>query len=322
MRKPLKHCLTATGVYIIPRETVVMEWRATVEDFLGELREKGSADNTIVAYRNDLNQLTSYLAVALPSDATWSEITLATIQDYVKQLAEQRYSASTIARKVAAFRAFFHWLAQRGLIAENLALQLRSPKVERHVPRLLSEEEVHRLLEAVSKNGARNAQRDRALLEVIYATGMRVSEAINLRLSDVNLLENTVRCVTGGRQRTVPLTSQAVAALRAYLNGSRRDVAAASGDDYVFVNPSGRRITRQAVWQLTRHYAQIAGIGDELTPHTLRHSRAAHMLSAGEDVRRVQAWLGHANIATTQMYRLRTEVNNKQEDKFTKDADL
>ncbi len=280
-----------------------MEWRVAVDDFLNELREKGSADNTIIAYRSDLNQLINYLVVALPGDASWSRVTLSVLQDYVRQLAEQNYSASTIARKVAALKALFHWLAQRGLITEDPTLQLRSPKVEKHAPRVLSREEVNRLLEAVSKNGARHAQRDRALLEVIYATGMRVSEAVNLCLGDVDLDRQVVCCAAGARRRTIPLTPQAVAALRAYLNGSRRDVAIASSNDYVFVNPSGRRITRQSVWQLMRHYAQVAGFGNGLTPHTLRHSRAAHMLSAGEDVRSVQAWLGHVNIATTQMYR-------------------
>jgi integrase/recombinase XerD len=280
-----------------------MEWRVAVDDFLNELREKGSADNTIIAYRSDLNQLINYLVVALPGDASWSRVTLSVLQDYVRQLAEQNYSASTIARKVAALKALFHWLAQRGLITEDPTLQLRSPKVEKHAPRVLSQEEVNRLLEAVSKNGARHAQRDRALLEVIYATGMRVSEAVNLCLGDVDLDRQVVCCAAGARRRTIPLTPQAVAALRAYLNGSRRDVAIASSNDYVFVNPSGRRITRQSVWQLMRHYAQVAGFGNGLTPHTLRHSRAAHMLSAGEDVRSVQAWLGHVNIATTQMYR-------------------
>ena len=287
-----------------------MDWRAAVEDFLSELRTKGSANNTIIAYRNDLNQLASYLAVALPQDATWSSVTLAVMQDYVKQLAEQHFSASTIARKVAALKTFFHWLMQRGLIVEDPAPQLRAPKVEKHIPRLLSQEEVSRLLEAVSKNSARNAQRDRALLEVIYATGMRVSEAINLRLADVDLEANVVHCATGTRQRTIPLTAQAAAALRAYLDGVRRDMTPLSSDDYVFINPSGRRITRQSVWQITRHYAQIAGLSSELMPHTLRHSRAVHMLSAGEDVRRVQAWLGHANLTTTQMYRLQSGISD------------
>jgi integrase/recombinase XerD len=297
-----------------------MEWRAAVEDFLKALQDKGTAGNTLVAYRSDLSQLASYLSVALPAEATWPDVTLTAVQDYVKQLAEQRYSASTIARKIAALKTFFRWLVQSGLIVEDPALQLRSPKIDKQTPCLLSQEAVNRLLDSVSKNGARNAQRDRALLEVIYATGMRVSEAINLRLGDINLEENVVRCVTGKRQRAIPLTPQAAAALRTYLEGTRQDVSTGSSEDYVFVNPSGRRITRQSVWQLTRHYAQAAGLGSELTPHTLRHSRAAHMLSAGEDVRRVQAWLGHANIATTQMYRLQIAVvgNGLTEDKSVK----
>jgi len=285
-----------------------MEWRSTVNEFLDSLRVKGASANTVVAYRNDLIQFAAYLSASLPEDAAWSNVTTDVIGTYVQGLVEQSYTASTIARKVAALKTFFHWLTRCELVAEDPTLELRSPKVEKRTPRLLSEEEVNRLFDSASKMPPPRSLRDRALLEVIYATGMRVSEAIALRLGDVDLENNTIRCVgRGTRQRTVPLTLQAAAALRAYLDNARADMVSNADTDFLFVNPLGSKLTRQAVWQLTRQHAQAAGIEGELTPHTLRHSRAAHMLNNGEDIRRVQAWLGHANLATTQMYRPRTD---------------
>ncbi|GIV83389.1 MAG: tyrosine recombinase XerC [Candidatus Roseilinea sp.] len=290
-----------------------MEWRSTVDEFLASIQtERGASANTIMAYRNDLAQLINYLSATLPHDTPWSNVTTDTLEAYVQRLAEQNYTASTIARKVAALKTFFHWLSQRGLVTEDPTLRLRSPRVEKRMPRLLSEEEVNRLFESASKMSSPRSLRDRALLEVIYATGMRVSEAINLRLGDVDLEANTVRCAgRGARQRTIPLTPQASAALRAYLEHARSDMMNDTNTDFVFISPLGGKLTRQAVWQLTRQYAQEAGIEGELTPHTLRHSRAAHMLNSGEDIRRVREWLGHANLATTQMYRPRQDKENK-----------
>jgi len=289
-----------------------MEWRSTVNEFLDSLQTKGASANTVMAYRNDLAQFATYLSAALPEEANWSNVTTDVLGMYVQRLTEQNYTASTIARKVAALKTFFHWLIQRGLTTEDPALQLRSPKVEKRTPRLLSEEEVNRLFESASKMPPPRSLRDRALLEVIYATGMRVSEAIALRLSDVDFENNAIRCAgRGTRQRTVPLTSQAAAALRDYLENARGDMVNNADTDFLFVNPLGSKLTRQAVWQLTRQHAQTAGIEGELTPHTLRHSRAAHMLNNGEDIRRVQEWLGHANLATTQMYRSRADKENK-----------
>ncbi|MCL6509534.1 MAG: tyrosine recombinase [Anaerolineae bacterium] len=289
-----------------------MEWRSTVNEFLDSLQTKGASANTVMAYRNDLTQFATYLSTVLPEDAAWSNVTTNTVGAYVQRLTEQNYTASTIARKVAALKTFFHWLSQRELVMEDPTLRLRSPKVEKRTPRLLSEEEVNRLFESASKMPPPRSLRDRALLEVIYATGMRVSEAIALRLSDVDFETNTIRCAgRGTRQRTVPLTPQAAAALRAYLDNARGDMVNNADTDFVFVNPLGSKLTRQAVWQLTRQHAQTAGIEGELTPHTLRHSRAAHMLNNGEDIRRVQEWLGHANLATTQMYRPRADKENK-----------
>lgn len=290
-----------------------MEWRTTINEFLDYLQtERNASANTVMAYRNDLTQFAEYLTSHLPSDAVWTDVNPEVVSAYVAKLDEHKYTASTSARKIAALKTLFHWLNQRGLISDDPTAQVRSPKVEKRAPRLLSEDEVTRLFDAASKMPAPRSLRDRALLEVIYSTGMRVSEAINLRLSDVDLDAATVKCAgRGKRQRSAPLTPQATTALRDYLDNARVDMMGSATADYVFLNPLGTKLTRQAVWQLTRQYAQQASIQGELTPHTLRHSRAAHMIDSGEDIRRVQEWLGHANLATTQMYKPRAPKENK-----------
>lgn len=289
-----------------------MDWQSGIEEFLEHLKtERNASPNTIWAYRNDLSQFADYLTQLQPAESThppsnWSAITQDTLTDYVDALTRRGYTASTIARKIAALKTLFHWLHQQGLISEDPSFKLKSPRVERRAPRLLSAEEIERLFEAASAASQPRSARDRALLEVIYSTGMRVSEAINLRMADLSLETNEVRCVgRGNRQRMAPLLPRTVAALREYLAQARINLAGSDATDYVFLNPQGARLTRQAVWLMTRQYAKAADIKGDVTPHTLRHSRAAHMLNSGEDVRRVQEWLGHANLATTQMYQQR-----------------
>ena len=283
-----------------------MEWRSTIGEFLDFLQtERRSSANTVMAYRNDLIQFADFLSATFPEGATWADVTSGTVTAYVDTLGDsQKYKPSTAARKIAALKTLFHWLAQRGQVAEDPTSHLRSPKVAKRAPRLLSEDEVNRLFDAATRMPAPRSLRDRALLEVIYSTGMRVTEAINLRLSDLDFETGTVKCAgRGSRQRNAPLTPQAIVALRDYLDNARADMMGTATTDFVFLNPLGTKLTRQAVWQLTRQYAQLAMIEGELTPHTLRHSRAAHMLDSGMDIKRVQEWLGHANLATTQMYR-------------------
>ena len=289
-----------------------MHWQSGIEEFLEYLKtDRNASPNTIWAYKSDLSQFAEHLthhqpAEPAPAVSAWSAITHDTLADYADALTQRGYTTSTIARKIAALKALFHWLNQQGIIGEDPSLKLKSPRVEKRAPRLLSADEIGRLFEAAAAAAQPRSARDRALLEVIYSTGMRVSEAINLRLDDLSLETNEVRCVgRGNRQRMAPLLPRTVAALRDYLAQARMDLAGNNATDYVFLNPQGARLTRQAVWLMTRQYAKSAGIDGDVTPHTLRHSRAAHMLNSGEDARRVQEWLGHANLSTTQMYRQR-----------------
>ena len=295
-----------------------MEWRSTVNEFLDyRQRIKQSSANTIMAYRNDLSQLTDYFIATMPSDARWHDVKPEHIDAYVARLTSGGYTPSTAARKIAAMKTLFHWLGQDHgdrprYITDDPTLHLRSPKVQKRAPRVLTEEEVSRLFEATSRMPPPRSLRDRALLEVIYSTGMRVSEAISLTLDDIDFESMAVRCVgRGTRQRVAPLTENAVSILREYLDHARADMMGSATTDFVFLNPLGTKLTRQAVWQLTRSLAAQAGIAGELTPHTLRHSRAAHMLNSGEDIKRVQEWLGHANLATTQMYRPNSSANKE-----------
>ncbi len=282
-----------------------MEWHRAIQDFLVELRQsRGASENTILAYQNDLSQLAHFLNAHLGSKERWREVDGNVLNAYVQSwLVNRRYTSSTLARKIAALRTFFRWLLQRGIVNEDPSAQLRSPKVERRLPRLLDEHEVQRLFAVIAQSVSFRALRDRALLEVIYAAGLRVSEAVGLRLRDVDLVNGIVFCAgRHGRVRSVPLTSSAIAALQEYLR-HRYEVASVEPEAYLFVNSRGNKLTRQSVWQTIRHYGEAAGLGSDLTPHTLRHSRAAHLLEKGFDIHRVREWLGHANLATTYLYR-------------------
>lgn len=286
-----------------------MNWQTGISEFLQHIQAgRNASQNTILAYRNDLGQFSQYLAKTLPEEATWNEVNEETLTGYIGGLSAQNYSAATTARKVAALKSLFHWMTRQGALAHDPSVNLKSPKVAKPSPRVLSQEEVERLFNATDNTSPTRTLRDRALLEIIYSTGMRVTEAINLKLADLELEHAEVRCAgRGTRNRRAPLTASALAALQNYMSQSRPANAANQPNEFVFLNPAGSNLTRQAVWLMTRQYARYAGIEGEITPHTLRHSRAAHMLQGGEDVRKVQSWLGHANITTTQAYHAKKE---------------
>ena len=280
-----------------------MHWHATIQDFLTALQsEPTTSVNTVMAYRNDLNQLADHLNSTLAPETDWSRLTQNHLNEYVASMAG-KYAASTIARKIAAIKTLFHWLHKTGLTPDDPSMRLRPPRIEKKPPRIMSEDEVFRLFESTMRTPAPRRLRDRALLELIYSTGMRVSEVIALKLSDVDFEAATARCEgKGARQRAAPLTQRAMAALKDYLDNARTEMLGQNAGEYIFLDPVGTRLTRQAIWLTTRQYARSANLEGDVTPHILRHSRAVHMLRAGEDIHRVQEWFGHANLATTQMY--------------------
>ena len=278
-----------------------------IERFLEYLRdEKACTENTIAAYRNDLTQFLHFTQAAGSLD--WRRVDEAHAQGYVLFLHERSYASSTIARKVAAVKSFFQFLCSSGLVENNPAQGLDSPKVQKTPPRAIRLDEIDRLLAAPLQGNSAKALRDKALLEMLYATGMRVSELVSLNVADMDLDACSVRCGTGGkRMRTVPLYDEAVVALRRYVDEGRVHLPSQVDELALFLNHRGQRLTRQGLWLIIKRYVEIVGIDGSVTPHTLRHSFATHMLNNGAKLREVQQRLGHANLSTTQIYRQLSE---------------
>jgi len=268
--------------------------------------EKGHSDNTLVAYQNDLSQFIEAMEARVPSLTDWSCVSKDIIVEYLTQLRERGYASSTIARKIAALKSFFHFLVSEGVIGENPAAKLDSPRVKKRLPHTLSGEEVERLLSAPTHETGPKAQRDTALLELLYATGMRVTELVTLNLDDVNLTAGIVRVRRGkgNKERIIPIHERAVSALRTYIEQGRPALVRPGMDTQaLFLNHRGQQITRQGMWLILKEYAQAAGIQTTVTPHTLRHSFATHLLESRKaTLADVQHFLGHANISTTQIY--------------------
>jgi integrase/recombinase XerD len=285
-----------------------------LEQFLNNLKvEKRYSENTISAYQNDLTQFMEFLRSREGGPVEISQVTPETVGAYVEDLqhGQNAYAPSTVARKIAAVKSFFHALVEQGLVAADPAARLNSPKVKKHIPKTLSQADMERLLAAPGHSGGPKSLRDRALLEVLYATGMRVTEVVNLGLSDVDWERRTVSCPgKAERRRHIPLGS-AADPLTDYLQHGRPNFARDDSPVMLFLNHRGQKLTRQGVWLILKEAADAAGLDGDVTPHTLRHSFAKHKLGAGEDLRRVQELLGHANLSTTQVYR-QTEPDDSQ----------
>jgi len=273
--------------------------------------EKGASGNTVAAYKNDLQQFDSFVAGirgnGKPRD--WERLERDLIVDYLLSLRRKNYAEATVARKVAAIKSFFQYLQAEGTIHGNPAESLESPRVGRSLPKPLSVTEVDELLEQPMKRNTPEAKRDRAMLELLYATGLRVTELVSLDIDDVNMSGPYVRCLgKGSKERTIPIHEQAAAAVAEYLNEGRATLAKNRKESALFVNRRGERLTRQGFWLILKQYAREANIASTVTPHTLRHSFATHMLRGGAPLRNVQELLGHANISTTQVY---TQIANE-----------
>jgi integrase/recombinase XerD len=277
---------------------------SALDDFLRFLsQEQGYSDNTIAAYRNDLSQLVRFVQEQDPSRDNWSKVDRPLLQRYVSELQRQEYASSTVARKVAALKSFFHFLHNESLIGSDPTTDLESPKVKKRLPRSLDPKQVRRLLDAPARDGSPKSLRDKALLAVLYATGMRVTEAVTLVVEHADVEQGRIRCEShDGRPRVLPLTAEAAEAIDAYLQRGRPFLLKDPQENALFLNHRGERLTRQGLWLIIKVYAKKAGLPPGVTPHTLRHSFAAHKLSQGSELREVQRLLGHANISTTHIY--------------------
>lgn len=273
-----------------------------LEDYLRFSQvERGLSPNTIISYRTDLEEYLDYLQEQ--NEASW-EVDYLVVDAFLATQKDKGKATTSISRMISSLRKFYQWLLRQDIIERDPLVKIDSPKSERRLPTALSEEEVDKLLAAPDTNTPLGI-RDRAMLEVLYATGMRVSELINLRTGDIHADLKIIRVLgKGSKERLVPITEVALSWLEKYQTDVRDAQVLKSGQftDVIFLNNHGRQLTRQAVWQKIKKYCQQIGITKNVTPHTLRHTFATHLLENGADLRVVQEILGHSDITTTQIY--------------------
>lgn len=280
----------------------------TLKDFIYYVSvEKGLAKNTLESYSRDLSGYISYLQQSGVS--AMEESSRGNIVGYLLSLKQSGKAATTLSLNLSSIRSFYNYLFQEKVIVENPASDLESPKIAKKLPRVLSLQEMDLLLDQPDQLHVTGV-RDKAMLEVIYATGIRVSELISLDTGDINLEAGFIRCLgKGSRERIIPLGSVAARSVERYLTEGRPKLVRQKGEEALFVNQHGKRLTRQGFWKILKQYASTAGISKEITPHTMRHSFATHLLENGADLRSVQEMLGHADISTTQIY---TQVTRRK----------
>ena len=279
--------------------------------FMTDIRHKSL--NTVESYKRDVTQYISYLDGTGVTDI--SSTTKTTVLSYLLYLQKEGRASSTVSRTLASLRSYYLFMMQNGVVKSNPTSNLEAPHVEKKIPKILSGEEVELLLEQ-PKDCDNKGIRDKAMLELLYATGIRVSELINLDVSDVNVPMSFVRCKGGKKERIIPMGLQAKDALENYINNVRKYMVKDENETALFVNCSGARLSRQGFWKLIKYYQHIAGIETDITPHTLRHSFAAHLLENGADLHSIQEMMGHADISSTQVYS--RMINSKIKDVYAK----
>ena len=271
-----------------------------IQAFISYLeKERNASYNTRISYERDLRKLKEYLEKQ--GIFKVQEVSETSLNSYVLFLEKEGKAASTVSRYIASFKGFFEYCLKHGVIKEDPAERLRPPKVEKKFPQILTISETKKLMDGPDVKSSKGI-RDKAMLELLYATGIRVSELISLKVSDMNLAMEYVICHEKSKDRIIPFGSAAKKALVAYLDETRSSMLNDQESEYLFVNCSGKQMSRQGFWKLIKHYADKAGIEKEITPHTFRHSFAAHLLENGADVQSVQKMMGHADVSTTQMY--------------------
>ena len=293
--------------------------KETVNAFLQYLVvERGFSQNTLDAYSSDLNQFREFVAHCLKTDddEAFRMVDLDLLNAYVSELRDKKgYRDSTTARKVAAVRSFFGYLSANEIIGEDPTENMGSPRVGRSVPKFISEDDVKTLLSAAADTGTPEGRRDASILELLYATGVRVSELVSLNVQDIDFEEGFIRAWgKGSKERIVYLYPEALSNLREYIGGARAElVTSKKGETALYINNRGERLTRQWVWNVLKAAAKKSGVDPKITPHTLRHSFATHLLQNGASLRHVQELLGHSNISTTQVYTHLTDSHVREE---------
>jgi integrase/recombinase XerD len=268
--------------------------------------EKKYSKNTLAAYNNDLNQLADYAksedSVVEPISSE-PKLNPRLLSGYLQSLRGRKYKPSTVARKIAAAKSFLKFMVERGRLRGDLAPSLASPHVSKPLPRLLSVSEVRRLLAEPAKLSTADGKRDKTMLELLYATGLRASELMALNARDVDLKKSTVRCSgLGSRVRVIPIDQPVARLVKEYVDIARPELLNDEKEVALFLNRRGERLTRQGFWQIVQGYADKVGLSGKVTPRSLRHSFAVHKLKSGADLESVQELLGHAHISTTKIY--------------------
>lgn len=260
---------------------------------------KKTSTNTELSYKRDLAKMARFLEDRGITEIT--EVKASDLEAYVTDLNENGFKAATVSRNIASMKAFFGFVVKELGIKDDPSTGLKSPKIEKKMPEILTMEEVVRLLEQPRGDTPKEI-RDKAMLELLYATGIRVSELIGLEISDVNMQMNYILCRDANKERVIPFGNEARHALIRYMESSRSVMVEDQTSTVLFANCSGQKMSRQGFWKLIKFYAKKAGITSDITPHTLRHSFAAHLVENGADLRSVQEMLGHSDISTTQIY--------------------
>ena len=260
--------------------------------------EKRASANTVSSYMRDIHQ---YAAAMDERGVALTDAVTEDVAEYTTSLTRQGKSPATVTRSVASIKSFYQYLMGQGAVDQNPAKGVTPAKVERKLPQVLTGKEVELFLEQPECTDLKG-YRDRAMLELLYATGIRVSELIDLDVDDLNLPGSVLKCYSKGRERMIPLYPAAVRALSEYVHTIRPQLVDSVDETALFVNMSGERMSRQGFWKLIKYYQEKAGIQKDITPHTLRHSFAAHLLENGADLRSIQEMLGHADISSTQIY--------------------
>ncbi len=262
-------------------------------------KDKKVSDNTLQSYRRDLEQFKNYIAL---KEKKYNKIEEQDIKDFLEYLVEeQNKKPSTISRMIASIRSFYQYEVKIKKVVKDPTENIQSPKIEKKTPCVLTSEEVDLLLKQPGNDDLKGI-RDKAMLEFAYATGMRVTEIISLDVEDVNIEQEVVRCRNENRTRNIPLGKMALNAVKDYLNGARQVLVKTEKEKALFVNLNGKRLTRQGFWKIIKYYQEQAHIEKDITPHTLRHSFASHLLQNGAELKAIQTMLGHSDISSTQVY--------------------
>lgn len=271
-----------------------------VQEYISYLHNvKHTSNNTEMSYKRDLLKVCHFMQERGITGA--AAVKEQDLKAYIHALEEQKLAAATVSRNIASIKAFFLYLFSEGKIQNDPALCLKAPKIEKKMPEILTMGEVSALLEQANGDSPKEI-RDKAMLELLYATGIRVTELISLKVSDVNLPMHFIMCRDPHKERMIPFGTQAHDALTRYLGGVRAEMVEDKSSEILFANCSGKPMSRQGFWKLIKFYAKKAGITADITPHTLRHSFAAHLVENGADLKSVQEMLGHSDISTTQIY--------------------